>query len=81
MILINEEEAIVKRVYKLDSGIELVALNPAYKSVKYTFEDMKKIPVQVIGIVKQLIMIPIHVVVIFFLEKVLRKPFDKYIRE
>lgn len=31
-------------------------------------------------IVKQLIMIPIHVIVIFFLEKVLRKPFDKYVR-
>lgn len=31
-------------------------------------------------VVKQLIMIPIHVVVIFFLEKVLRKPFDKYVR-
>ncbi len=32
-------------------------------------------------IIKQLIMIPIHVAVIFFLEKVLRKPFDKYVRE
>lgn len=31
-------------------------------------------------IVKQLIMIPIHVIVIFFLEKTLRKPFDKYLR-
>lgn len=31
-------------------------------------------------IVKQLIMIPIHVIVIFFLEKTLRKPFDKYVR-
>jgi len=31
-------------------------------------------------IVKQLIMIPIHVVVILFLEKALRKPFDKYVR-
>lgn len=31
-------------------------------------------------IVKQLIMIPIHVIVIFFLEKALRKPFDKYLR-
>lgn len=31
-------------------------------------------------VVKQIIMIPIHVVVIFFLEKVLRKPFNKYIR-
>ena len=32
-------------------------------------------------IVKQLIMVPIHVIVILFLEKVLRKPFDKYMRE
>lgn len=31
-------------------------------------------------IVKQLIMIPIHVIVILFLEKALRKPFNKYIR-
>ena len=31
-------------------------------------------------IAKQLIMIPIHVIVIAFLEKALRKPFDKYIR-
>lgn len=31
-------------------------------------------------IVKQLIMIPIHVVVIFFLSKGLEKPFDKYVR-
>lgn len=31
-------------------------------------------------ITKQLIMIPIHVIVIFSIEKVIRKPFDKYIR-
>lgn len=31
-------------------------------------------------IAKQLIMIPVHVTVIFFLEKILRKPFDKYLR-
>lgn len=31
-------------------------------------------------VLKQLIMVPVHVVVIFFLEKVLRKPFDKYVR-
>lgn len=55
VILINGEEATVKRVYKLDDGIELVALNPSYPSKKYSFEDMKKIPVQIIGIVKQLI--------------------------
>lgn len=31
-------------------------------------------------IVKELVMIPVHVIVIFFLEKALRKPFDKYVR-
>lgn len=55
VVLINGEEATVKRVYKLENGIDLVALNPAYKHVQYSFEDMEKIPVQVIGIVKQLI--------------------------
>lgn len=55
VVLINGEEATVKRVFTTDYGIELVALNPTYKSVKYTFEEIEKIPVQVIGIVKQLI--------------------------
>ena len=31
-------------------------------------------------IVKQLIMIPVHIVIILFIEKMLRKPFNKYIR-
>ena len=31
-------------------------------------------------IVKEIIMIPIHIVVILFIEKMLRKPFDTYIR-
>ena len=31
-------------------------------------------------IINQLIMAPIHVVIILFIEKLLRKPFDKYIR-
>lgn len=55
VVLINGEEATVKRVFKLDTGIKLVALNPLYKDTDYTFDDMKKIPVQIIGIVKQLI--------------------------
>ena len=55
VVLINGEEATVKRVFKSDDGIELVALNPSYKSRKFSFEDMKKVPVEVIGIVKQLI--------------------------
>lgn len=55
VLLINGDEATVKRVYKLENGIELVAINPAYPSRKFTFEDIEQIPVAVIGIVKQLI--------------------------
>ena len=55
VVLINGDEATVKKVYKLDDGIELVALNPAYPSRKFTADMKKTIPVQVIGVVKQLI--------------------------
>lgn len=55
IVLINGEEATVKKVYKLEDGIELIALNPAYPSKKYTKKDMDEIPVKVIGVVKQLI--------------------------
>lgn len=55
VILINDDEAIIRRVYKLNDRIEMVALNPSYPSKKFSFEDMEKIPVQIIGIVKQLI--------------------------
>lgn len=55
VILINGDEATVKKVYKLENGIELVAINPAYPSRKFTSKDMKTTPVKIIGIVKQLI--------------------------
>lgn len=55
VVLINGEEATVKRVFKTDTGIKLVALNSIYKPVDYTFEDIEKIPIEIIGIVKQLI--------------------------
>lgn len=37
-------------------------------------------PLLLTRITKQLIMIPVHVIVILFLERVLRKPFNKYLR-
>lgn len=55
VVLINGDEATVKKVYKLEDGIELVALNPTYPSRKFTADMMKDIPVKVIGVVKQLI--------------------------
>ena len=53
VVLINGDEATVKKVYKLEDGIELVALNPSYPTRKFTAEDMKNTPVQVIGVVKR----------------------------
>lgn len=55
VVLINGDEATVKKVYKLEDGIELVALNPSYPSHKFTANDIKDTPVEVIGVVKQLI--------------------------
>ncbi len=31
-------------------------------------------------IIKQIIMVPIHIIIIIFLEKILRKPYEKYLR-
>lgn len=53
VILINGEEATVKKVIKTNEGIELHAMNPYYPTRKFTFEQMKTIPVNIIGRVKE----------------------------
>ena len=53
VILINGEEATVKKVIKTNEGIELHAMNPYYPIKKFTFEDMKRIPIKIIGRVKE----------------------------
>lgn len=53
VVLINGEEATVKKLIKTNEGIELHAMNPYYPVRKFTFEEMKKIPVKIIGRVKQ----------------------------
>lgn len=53
VVLINGEEATVKKVVKTNEGIELHAMNPYYPVRKFTFEDMRNIPVQIIGRVKE----------------------------
>ena len=51
IVLINGDEATVKKVIKTDDGIELHAFNPYYPVKKYTYKDMQEIPVKVIGVV------------------------------
>ena len=53
VILINGEEATVKKVVKTNEGIELHSMNPYYPVKKFTYEDMKIIPVKIIGRVKE----------------------------
>lgn len=53
VILINGEEATVKRLIKTNEGIELHAMNPYYPVKKFSFEDIKNIPVKIIGRVRE----------------------------
>lgn len=53
VVLINGEEATVKKVVKTNEGIELHAMNPYYPVKKFTFKDMQKIPVKIIGRVRE----------------------------
>lgn len=53
VVLINGEEATVKKVIKTKEGIELHAMNPYYPKRSFTFEEIKNIPVKIIGRVKE----------------------------
>jgi repressor LexA len=50
----NGDDATVKKFYKLDSGIKLIATNPKYDPLFYTPEEVNNLPVQVIGKVVEL---------------------------
>lgn len=52
-VTINDNEAVVRRIKKTESGIILQALNPNYEPVLYTFDEITSIPVQIIGIIKR----------------------------
>lgn len=53
VVLINGDEATVKRVYKDSNGIELKAINPYYPPRKFTKEEIKDLPVEIIGVVEK----------------------------
>ena len=52
--LINGDESTIKRGKKSDNSILLQPLNPNYEPLIFTYDEMKSIPVTIIGIVKQL---------------------------
>lgn len=53
VILINGDEATVKKVYKGTSGIKLQAVNPYYPPRIFTEEEIRDLPVKVIGVVEK----------------------------
>lgn len=49
IVLINGDEATVKKVVRMENGIDLIAMNPYYPKKHFSKEDMQEIPVKVIG--------------------------------
>ena len=52
--IINGDEATIKKGKKSNTGILLQPLNTNYEPLVFTYDEMKTIPVTIVGIVKQL---------------------------
>lgn len=49
IVLVNGDEATVKKVVKMDNGIDLIAMNPYYPVRHFSKNEMNEIPVKIIG--------------------------------
>lgn len=54
IVLINGNEATVKKIKKFDGGINLIPTNPNYDVLTYTADEIEKLPVRIIGKVVEL---------------------------
>lgn len=54
IVIVNGDEGTIKKVRKTEQGIILQPLNPAYAPIMFTNEEIKSIPIIIVGIVKQL---------------------------
>ena len=54
VVMVNGDNATFKRVYKNDNGITLQPLNNSYQPMFYSNEDIKTLPVKILGIVVEL---------------------------
>lgn len=52
--IINGEESTIKKGKKSEAGILLQPLNSNYEPLIFTYDEMKTIPVTIVGVVKQL---------------------------
>lgn len=54
IVLVNGEEATIKKVQKFNGGINLIPSNPSYDVRTYTNEQIEVLPVQILGKVVEL---------------------------
>lgn len=54
VVLVNGDDATVKKFYRSDSGIKLISTNPAYDPFFFTPDEVNTLPVQIIGKVVEL---------------------------
>lgn len=54
IVIVDGEEGTIKKVRKTDSGIILQPLNPAYAPMVFSNDEIRSIPILIVGIVKQL---------------------------
>ena len=54
VVLVNGDEATVKRIKKAPAGVTLIPSNPAYEPIFYTNDEIEALPVRVVGRVVEL---------------------------
>ena len=54
VVLVGNNDATVKKFYKLDNGVKLLSTNPLYDPFFFTAEEVNSLPVEVIGKVVEL---------------------------
>ncbi len=54
VVLVNGNEATVKKLIKKENGIMLQAFNPVYEPIFYSAQEIEELPVRVIGKVIEL---------------------------
>lgn len=54
IVLVNGNDAAIKKIQKFDGGISLVPLNPNYQVITFTNKDIESLPVSIIGKVVEL---------------------------
>lgn len=54
IVLVNGEEATIKKIQKFEGGINLIPSNPSYDVRTYTNEQIESLPVQILGKVVEL---------------------------